>query len=236
MPPMRENGGRRAPNVLLEVCVETFEDAVAAADIGANRIELNAALTLDGLTPSVDQLRKTRQAVGIPVVTMARPRAGDFVYSTGDLHSLRREVSLMLENGADGVAFGLVTDSRSVDVRRCKPLVREIHDARKQAVFHRAFDVLPKPLDELEQLIDLGFDRVMTSGGESTAEAGSAMIASLRRRAAGRIEILPAGGIRPANVVRLLARTDCDQIHSSARDPSGRMSRKSLAELVRAIR
>lgn len=203
-------------SALLEVCVESVDDAVAAAAAGADRIELNSALALDGLTPSAGLLRETRGAVRVPLIAMARPRGGDFDYSDAEFRVLRRDADYAIEHGADGVAFGILT-GRRIDTRRCRTIARMTNAAGKQVVFHRAFDVVADPFTALEQLVDLGVGRVMTSGGRPTALAGATTIARLIERAAGRIEILPAGGIRPSNVLNVLARTRCDQVHTSLR-------------------
>ena len=233
---------QRAPaGILLEICVESVADARAAAEGGADRLELNSALALDGLTPSLGLLREVRRAVGrrFPVIAMARPRAGDFCYDDADFRVLRRDVDLLLENGADGVAFGILTPGGDIDVKRCRPIVRaaEAAGAPQGAVFHRAFDVVRNPLSALEKLIDLGVRRVMTSGGRRDAAGGARSIARLVAASRGRIEILPAGGIRPSNAAGIVARTGCDQVHTSLRagGPAGGMSRSLLRQLVRVL-
>jgi copper homeostasis protein len=227
---------QQGDGILLEVCVDSVEDAVTAAAGGAGRIELNAALELDGLTPSHGLLAETRRRVHVQLVAMARPRAGDFLYSAADVRVIQRDVDHLLEHGADGVAFGILAPDRRIDTRRCRTIVRQITARGGEAVFHRAFDVVIDPFDALEQLIDLGVRRVMTSGGRPDAASGSDVIAQLVERAAGRIEILPAGGVRPANARRLIERTGCDQLHTSLRDRTGRMNRHDLADLLRRIK
>ena len=202
-------------NARLEVCIASLEDAIVAAHRGADRLELNSALPLGGLTPSLGLLRRVRQAVRIPVIAMVRPRAGGFCYNDGDLAVMLEDTAALLHEGADGVAFGVLKEDGSVDVRRCALLMHEIGPA--QAVFHRAFDVTPDPFAAMEALIDLGVPRIMTSGQQPTAEAGTKMIKELIDRAAGRIEILAAGSIRPHNVAALIAATKCDQVHASLR-------------------
>jgi copper homeostasis protein len=220
-------------HVTVEICIASVEDAVTAAGGGADRVELNAALELGGLTPSLGTLLEVRQTVTLPVIVMARPRPGGFCYSEAEFRTLRRDVDLALEHVADGIAFGVLTPDGRVDVSRCRQVVEQI-GARaggrfQGAVFHRAFDFTPDPVTALDTLIDLGFRRVMTSGQRQTALDGADLIAALLRRAAGRIEILSAGGIRAGNAAEVLARTGCDQLHASLRerraDPSLRASR-----------
>jgi copper homeostasis protein len=203
-----------ARRILLEVCIASPDDAIAAHDAGADRLELNAALPLGGLTPSLGAIVETR-AVSLPLIVMARPRPGGFDYSAGEWRVLRRDVELSLEHGADGVAFGALTESGEIDRERVREIVRQV--GGKQAVFHRAFDVTPEPFAALEALIDLGVTRVLTSGQEETAYQGAALIRRLIERAAGRIEVLPASGVNRFSVADVVARTGCDQVHASLR-------------------
>jgi copper homeostasis protein len=218
---MAADGPRR---VLLEVAVASVEDALAAQAGGANRLELNTALALGGLTPSLGTLIEVKQAVPLPVLVMIRPRAGGFAYSEAEFATLRRDVDLALAHRANGVVFGILTLAGEVDAGRCGQIVRQVGD--REAVFHRAFDVTPDPFAALEILADVGVTRVMTSGQQDTALAGAVLIAELIRRATGRVEILPAAGINPTTVAELVARTGCDQVHASLR---GRRTDRSVA-------
>jgi copper homeostasis protein len=201
--------------VLLEVCVASVDDARTAVAGGAKRLELNSALTLGGLTPSLGLMIEVRRHVPVPVVAMVRPRPGGFGYSDTDFDVMRRDADLLLQHGADGLAFGLLTEKGDVDRRRCR-ILRDVCGER-EVVFHRAFDVTPDPFAALEVLIDLGFTRVMTSGQEATATEGAELIAELRERAAGRIEVMAAAGINAGNVAALVRRTGCRQVHASVR-------------------
>jgi copper homeostasis protein len=212
------------PRLLLEVAAASVEDAVTAEAGGADRVELNAALALGGLTPSLGTLLEVEHAVRLPVLAMLRPRPGGFAYSAADFRVMQRDLDLLLSHGADGVVFGVLHEDGTVDVQRCRELLRQC-DGRP-AVFHRAFDVTPEPFTALEQLIELGFVRVMTSGQEESAYHGAALIAELVRRAAGRIEVLPAGGVNRFTLADVLARTGCTQVHASLR---GRRADRSVA-------
>jgi copper homeostasis protein len=204
-----------SPRVLLEVAAASVEDALAAQEGGADRIELNAALGLGGLTPSLGTLIEVKAAVSLPVLVMVRLRPGGFAYSGADFRGMQRDVDFALEHGADGIVLGILTENGRVDAERCRLLVRQAGKA--EVVFHRAFDVSPDPLGALEQLIDLGFRRVMTSGQEESAYNGAKQIAELIERATGRIEVLPAGGINRFTVADVIARTGCTQVHASLR-------------------
>jgi copper homeostasis protein len=201
--------------VLLEVPVASMEDALAAQAGRADRLELNTALSLGGLTPSLGNLIEVTAAVTLPVLVMVRPRPGGFAYGEADFKVMQRDIDLALQYGASGIVFGILNADGRVDGDRCRALLRQMNG--HTAVFHRAFDVTPDPLAALEQLIDLGFRRVLTSGQEQTAYNGAPRIAELIRRAAGRIEILPAGGINRFTLADVVARTGCNQVHASLR-------------------
>ena len=202
------------PRPLLEVAIASPDDAVAARDGGADRLELNAALFLGGLTPSLGTLIEACARVSLPIITMVRPRGGGFAYSEAEFASMRRDVDLFLEHGAAGIAFGCLDEQGRVDEYRCRQIVAQVGPSR-ETVFHRAFDAIPDGLAALESLIGLGVRRVMTSGQEESAYAGSRRIAEFFANAAGRIEILPAGGINRFTIDDVLARTGCDQVHAS---------------------
>ncbi len=184
--------------ILLEVAVASAADAEVATGAGADRLELNSALELHGLTPTPGALAGARRA-GLPIVTMLRPRPGGFCYSEAELSVMLRDLEWI-----DGeLALGILTPASEIDVQRLRRF------PTPRVVFHRAFDLVPDPLTALEQLIDLGVPRVMADA------ANHERIARLIESARGRIVVLPAGGVRPANVRRLIERTCCVQIHGS---------------------
>lgn len=191
-----------------------MDDCLAAESGGADRIELCAAISVGGLTPSLGTLIEAKKQVRIPLMAMVRPRAGGFCYSDADFAVMRRDAAILLEHGADGIVFGILHSDGSVDAKRCGKML-ELAGGR-QSVFHRAFDVVPDPLRALEELIDLGFTRVLTSGQQKTAVEGSELIRRLIDRASGRIEVLPGSGVRAHNVERLIHATGCTQAHMTA--------------------
>lgn len=199
--------------IKLEICTASAEDCVAAERGGADRVELNCALMLGGLTPSLGCLREARAAVHIPIIAMIRPRPGGFCYSAADFKVMQHDAELALAEKAEGIAFGILASNGAIDLGRCRQIVKLA--AGRQVVFHRAFDVVPEPIAALDQLIDLGVTRVMTSGQEASAYNGAANIAGYVRHAAGRIEVLPAGGINRFTVADVVSRTGCDQVHAS---------------------
>ncbi len=228
---------------LLEVCCGNLESVDAAVAGGARRIELCSALEVDGLTPPVEWIREVRKRYPSLIVhVLVRSRAGDFVYTGEEVETMAAQVEEALEAGADGIVIGCLTAGGDVDVPAMEQLVRTVESYNLAAellrsdlchaandshffpgpsksvsiTFHRAFDVCKRPFDALEQVIALGCDRILTSGQGATVVEGSDMLRELRKRAAGRIIILPGGGVTPQNAGRILAMTGCTEIHASA--------------------
>jgi copper homeostasis protein len=200
--------------VLLEICCGSIDDAIEAEKGGADRVELCSALFLGGLTPSSGTIQEAKRRLKIPVVVMVRPRGGGFAYSEAEMASMERDAEAAVENGADGVVFGVLQSDGRIDVARCRRIRQLI--GKRQAVFHRAFDVTPDPFDALEQLVDLGITRILTSGQKDSVPEGVELIKKLIERAGDRIEILPGGGIQPWNVKEMIERTGCRQVHLTA--------------------
>jgi copper homeostasis protein len=200
--------------ILLEIIATTVDDCMAAESGGADRIELCAAITTAGLTPSLGTLIEAKQRVRIPLMAMVRPRAGGFCYSEQEFATMRRDAALLIEHGADGLVFGLLHADGSVDTARCGKLL-EIAGG-KQMVFNRAFDAVLEPMGALDQLAELGFTRVLTSGQKKSAHEGLERLREITDRAQDRIEVLPGGGIRPHNVGQLVKATGCTQVHLTA--------------------
>jgi copper homeostasis protein len=200
--------------IQLEVCCGSAEDAIEAAAGGADRVELCSSLFLGGLTPSLGSLLEVKQRTQIPVVAMNRPRQAGFCYSAAEFAVMERDSDLLLEHGADGVVFGILKADGTVDVRRTRALRTRI--GSRQSVFHRAFDVTPDPFRTLEQLIDIGITRVLTSGQKNAAPSGASLIRRLIEHANGRTEVLPGAGITLDNVREFVAQTNATQIHMTA--------------------
>jgi copper homeostasis protein len=201
--------------VVLEIAVASVADAQSAQAAGADRLELNSCLAQGGLTPSLGTLVEVRQATSLPVFAMLRPRPGGFCYDAAEFRGMLRDLEYLLANGADGVVFGILQADGSIDIERCQQLQR--HAGGRALVFHRAFDLTLEPTAALAQLVNLGLTRVMTSGRQESALSGAEMIASILRQSAGRIEVLPAGGIRSQGARELVVRTGCNQIHAGPR-------------------
>jgi len=200
--------------VLIEVCCGSVDDAVEAERGGADRIELNSSLLLGGLTPSLGSIIEVKKRLNIPVMAMIRPRAGGFCYTQAEMAVMQHDAELAVEHDVDGLVFGILTPDGEVDAERCKRII-ELAQGR-QTVFHRAFDVTPDPLKALDQLVNLGFSRVLTSGQEKTAPEGIELIRKLIVHAGDRIEILPGSGLRPHNIRAFVEQTKAKQVHFSA--------------------
>ncbi len=208
--------------VLLEICCGSIDDALQAQAGGADRVELCSALFLGGLTPSLGTLQHARRELKVPIIAMLRPRGGGFCYTDAEFATMELDVDAMIAHGADGVVFGILERDGSIDRARTRR-IRDIIGA-KQAVFHRAFDVTPDPFEALDQLVDLGITRILTSGQEDTVPEGAELIRKLIDHAGDRIEILPGGGIKPYALADVVAKTGCRQVHltafNTATDPS----------------
>ena len=200
--------------ILIEVCCGSVDDAVEAEWGGADRVELNSSLLLGGLTPSLGSIIEAKKRLNIPIMVMIRPRAGGFCYTQAEMAVMQHDAKLAVEHDVDGLVFGILTPDGSVDAERCKRII-ELARGR-QTVFHRAFDVTPDPLKVLDQLVDLDFSRVLTSGQERTAPEGIELIKKLIVHAGDRIEILPGSGLRPHNIRAFVEQTKATQVHFSA--------------------
>lgn len=196
--------------VLIEAAVGRVEDALTAQEAGVDRIELSCGLEVGGLTPSGGMLRELT-GLRVPLVALVRPRAGGFVYSRWELLTMYRDIDMLSEWGAAGIAVGAL-QAGGINESFVRETVRRA--AGCEVVFHRAFDLVASE-ETLDRLIDLGVKRVLTSGGAVSALAGAERLRKLIAHAAGRIEMLPAGGIGAENVAELVRRTGCLQVHGS---------------------
>ncbi len=204
----------RGAVILLEACVDSPAGAVVAADAGAGRVELCADLVEGGTTPSAGAIALAVARTQVPVMVMIRPRGGDFLYSGGELEEMRRDIAVAAERGAAGVVLGLLRANGSVDAERTALLVGE---ARPLSVtFHRAFDLCRDPFRELEALVELGVDRVLTSGQAPSVPEGLDRLRELAAAADGRIGILPGGGIRAENVADVVSIPGIHEVHVRA--------------------
>jgi len=177
-------------------------------------VELNSALPLGGLTPSYGTVRQSLPA-GIPVFVMIRPRAGGFAYTDSEFDCMAQDARQLLAMGARGIVFGILKRDGTVDTESCARLMSL--SGFPPCVFHRAFDIAPDWKRSVDQLVDLGFCRILTSGQKATAIEGKRTLREMVAYAKDRIEIMPGGGIRPGNVAELVRQTGCRSVHASLR-------------------
>jgi copper homeostasis protein len=215
-----------------EVCVESADGVLAALDAGADRIELCASLAVGGITPSAGLIRWAVEAAAprMAVHVLIRPRGGDFVYSAAEEDVMSRDILSARAVGADGVVVGALTPSGTVDVELTARLVAL---ARPLSVtFHRAFDEAADPAASFGDVLALGADRLLTSGGARTALEGAELIESLVVRSGGRVEVMAGSGVTEHTAAEILRRTGVRELHFSARASAPKLP---LAERIARI-
>jgi copper homeostasis protein len=199
----------------LEICLDGVASARAAADGGADLVELCANLPEGGTTPSAGMIRAVRAAFTGGLMVIIRPRGGDFLYSADELAVMLHDIKLARDLGADGVVIGCLTHDGRVDAAMCGRLLEAAGPL--DVTFHRAFDMTCDLNTALEDIIGLGIKRVLTSGGRPNVPAGTGKIAELVRQAAGRASIMPGGGVTEENLAAVIRATGAREIHLSAR-------------------
>lgn len=214
---------------MLEVCVDTTTAAVAARAAGAGRIELCSALDVGGVTPCQSLIQSVRRLIDCPLMVLIRPRTGDFLYDHYEQAQSLESIRIALGCGADGVVVGGTNEAAQLDL----PYLSALRKAavRFELVMHRAFDFVAEPKQSIDQIIELGFDRVLTSGGPS----GNVMnhrdeLRRLIEHAQDRITIMPGGGVSAANAAALIQACGCQQLHGSFRLPSTQLGSGGLGE------
>lgn len=204
--------------ITLEVCVDSAQGLVAAIDGGADRIELCSALEIGGLTPSFGLLR-TAASSRVPVVAMIRPRGGDFCFDEAETQVMLHEIDAVAAAGLQGVVLGASQPDGRLDARTLERLVRRASDHGLRCTLHRAIDLCPELAQATRLAIDLGFERILTSGGARSAPEGLDGLARCFDAAAGRITIMPGAGINAGNLDLLRARLPLTDIHASCSEP-----------------
>lgn len=199
----------------LEIIGFTIEDCIRAQEAGASRIELCDNASEGGTTPSYGFIKEARKQLQIELYVMIRPRGGNFVYSNEEFEMMHTDISICKQLGCDGVVLGILTEENNVDIERCRQLIEEAYPM--EVTFHRAFDRVQNPMEALETIVDLGCERILTSGQKPTAPEGVQLIAELVRHANDRIIIMPGSGVRSENIASLLKATGATEFHSSAR-------------------
>lgn len=202
---------------IFEVCVDSLESAMAAERGGAHRVELCSSLVEGGVTPSAGLIATARKKLSIGLHIMIRPRAGDFCYAAEEIDVMRRDVLMAKQLGADGVVFGILDADGNVDIQKTRELVDLARPL--QTTFHRAFDMSADLSRSLEQIVEAGANRILTSGGAQTATEGAATLHRLVELANERVIIMACGGINAQNVRNVLDKTGALEIHVGLRTP-----------------
>jgi copper homeostasis protein len=214
--------------VTLEVCVDNVHGLAAALDGGADRIELCSALEIGGLTPGAGLLRAAA-AAPVPVVAMIRPRGGDFCFDELETQLMLDEIDAVAAAGLHGVVLGASLPDGRLDQRTLERLVQRAGDRGLRSTLHRAIDLCPDLARATSLAVDLGFERILTSGGTRSAQEGVAGLERCFEAAAGRIAIMPGAGINADNVQLLRARLPLTDVHASCSEPAPKASPRVLA-------
>ena len=200
----------------IEICANSVESAVKAQEGGAYRVELCAGIPEGGTTPSFGEIRMARQLLQqTKLHVIIRPRGGDFLYTQLEQEIMLHDIKVARQLGADGVVFGCLTAEGNVDIPAMKKLMNAVGDMN--VTFHRAFDMCKDPKKALEQIIELGCSRILTSGQEANAVKGIPLLKELVEQADGRIIIMPGCGVNPNNIRQIAEETGASEFHFSGR-------------------
>jgi len=210
---------------ILEICCFNLESALIAADAGANRVELCADPSAGGTTPAIGLIRAVRKKISIELYPIIRIRGGDFLFSKDEFDVMMHEVESCKTAGCDGVVVGMLLSDGRIDKIQTSRLIEKAYPMG--VCFHRAFDWTRNPFEALEDIIETGCERILTSGQQSTAILGAPLIKDLILQADGRIQVMPGSGVRASNISALKEETGATEFHSSAR-----MLKKSAMEFV----
>jgi len=201
--------------MLLEICASSLQSAINAQKGGAQRIELCCNLEQGGLTPSPATIQMAREKLTIDIFVLIRPRIGGFTYSELEIEQMRANIAFCKKAGVNGVVFGVLNDENELDVAKNKHLLASAKGL--QTTFHRAFDCLKNPIEGLAEVIDLGFDRVLTSGLAPTAIEGQELLKRLIEITKTDIGILPGSGLNINNIAAFVKNTKAREVHASAK-------------------
>jgi copper homeostasis protein len=201
--------------MVLEICVDSVESAIAAEAGGAHRVELCSDLLEGGITPSGGLLALVRQRINIELLVMIRPRGGDFCYTDLEFEVMQKDILQAREAGANGIVLGVLDERANVDVTRTRRLVEVA--GKLPVTFHRALDMTPDPSAALEDVMKTGAARVLTSGGAPKVTEGMPVVAEMVRAARGQIAVIAGGGITPATVEHVADATGASEFHASLR-------------------
>lgn len=213
----------------VEICVDNLESVITANQFPIDRIELCSALAVGGLTPNLGFIQQAQQISTIPLALMIRPRAGDFLYSEDAIQIMLNDIATAKQLGIQAVVFGALSANGEIDLATTELLVKASQGM--EITFHRAFDFCKDPITALEQLIDLGCHRILTSGQAATAFDEIPVIQQLVKQANGRIQVMAGCGVNADNVKQIIEQTKVPEIHFSAKG-----QRQSLMDSISSAR
>ena len=211
-------------DIKIEICIGSADDGLKAASYPIDRIELNSALELGGLTPTLETLKYLKERIDVPLCCMDRIRSGDFCYSETEYEVMFRDAKNMLEAGADGIVFGFLNEDRTVNKEKTKKMAELIHSYGKEAIFHKAFDEIADLDEAIQTLISFKIDRILTSGKAVYPEIlkGCEEIRRLNDRYGDSIQLLPGGGVRIENIQDVLRISNSKQVHMTSKMTSAK--------------
>ena len=201
-------------NKLLEIACFNVESCIQAQLAGADRIEFCADYSLGGITPNHEDILKAKAALHIPLHVIIRPRGGNFVYTENEIELMKKDIVFCKQNNINGVVFGVLNQDNTINTTFNKKLVDLAENM--STTFHRAVDECKNLESAFNQLIELGFTRVLTSGGKTNAAEGVPDLKTLQQKFGKQITIIPGGGIRSTNLTDILEQTGCFEFHSAA--------------------
>lgn len=197
--------------MIKEACVESFEKALEAQSNGANRIELCENLAVGGTTPSYGTVKICLEKLNIPIFPMIRVRGGNFVYSKDEIKIMKEDIKIFKELGVKGVVLGCLTSDNKIDLEFTKELVDLAYPM--EVTFHKSIDEILNPLDYIDDLVNIGIKRILTSGGKATALEGKDLINEMIKKSNGRLKIVVAGKVTKENLNGLSNLISADEFH-----------------------
>ena len=218
-------------NYNLEICAFNIKDCIDISKFDISRIELCTNKKKGGLTPSKNSIIKSLK-LNIPIHPIIRPRGGNFLYNKTELRQMIESIKFCKNIGCHGVVFGILDKKNKINIKMCKKL--KTFCGNMSTTFHRAFDEIADPFDALESIIDLKFDRILTSGQKKNAKEGIKLIAQLAERSKNRISIMPGSGIRSSNIDLFLKNKNINEIHTSSYS-DGKFSTNELKKIIKKI-
>jgi copper homeostasis protein len=207
--------------ILIEAAVESLDDAFAAIDGGADRLELCADLDAGGTTPSRALVAEVLPRVSVPVLVMIRPRAGDFVYSRAEHERMTADVTAAVDSGAAGVVVGALHGDGRIDEEALRALIASARG--RPLTFHRAIDDTPDSVAAIDILVSLGVARVLSSGAAPTAIEGADVLAAMVARAGDALQVVAGGGVRASNVREVVQRSQVREVHARCAGDASRI-------------